>query len=76
MLADYTLKTLDLWFWFGAFTSSVYLQCLLTNDDGFGKRYLEVAKSAKAVHPWLVEQFNRTLAEEQAMMQAFGSPDT
>lgn len=75
MLADYALKTLDLWFWFGAFVSAIYLTILDDGDREFSGRYMEVARQAQAVYPWLTEQFNRTLAEEQAAhMASNGSP--
>ena len=66
MLADYALKTLNLWFWFGAFVSFVYLPVLAKTDRGFKKDYDAAAKMAQDVAPWLTEQFNRTLAQEQA----------
>lgn len=68
MLADYALKTLDLWFWFGAFITFVYLPVLGRVNPDFKRTYDAAATSAREVVPWLVEQFNRTLAQEQAAM--------
>jgi acyl-homoserine lactone acylase PvdQ len=69
MLADYALKTLDLWFWFGAFVSFAYLPVLYEADPKWKKGYDAAVKMARAVSPWLVEQFSRTLAQEQAEME-------
>lgn len=66
MLADYALKTLNLWFWFGAFVSFAYLPVLAKSDPSFKDSYDAAAKMAQDVAPWLVEQFNRVLAQEQA----------
>lgn len=66
MLADYALKTLNLWFWFGAFVSFIYLDVLASADPNFKTQYDRAAKMAEDVAPWLVEQFNRVLSEEQA----------
>jgi hypothetical protein len=66
LLVDYALKTLNLWFWFGAFISFIHLPLLAKTDPEFMKDYDVAAKMAQEVAPWLVEQFNRTLAQEQA----------
>jgi hypothetical protein len=69
MLADYALKTLDLWFWFGAFVTFVYLPTLYEADAIFFKSGYDAAvKMAREVSPRLVEQFNRTLVQEQNHM--------
>ena len=65
MLADYALRTLDLWYWFGAFSTSVYLPVLAKDDPGIMESYHVAEKKAQEVMPWLVEQFNRVLAEER-----------
>ena len=69
MLADYALKTLNLWFWFGAFIGFVYLPVLAKADPEFKEDYDAAAKMAQEVAPWLAEQFSRTLAQEKAEMQ-------
>ena len=69
MLADLALKTLNLWFWFGAFMSFVYLPVLAKADPDFKEDYDAAAKMAQEVAPWLAEQFNRTLVQEQAEMR-------
>ena len=69
MLADLALKTLNLWFWFGAFMSFVYLPVLAKADPDFKEDYDAAAKMAQKVAPWLAEQFNRTLVQEQAEMR-------
>ena len=70
MLADYALKTLDLWYWFGAFSSFVYLPVLAKDDDPSIMASYQVAeKKAKEVMPWLVEQFDRLLAEDQEELE-------
>jgi hypothetical protein len=68
MLADYALKTLDLWFWFGAFVAFVYRRTLYEADANFKSGYDAAVKMAREVSPWLVEQFNRTLAQERNHM--------
>ncbi len=69
MLADYALKTLNLWFWFEAFIVFAYLPVLAKTDPNILEEHATAAKTAKEVAPWLVEQFNRTLAQEQAEMR-------
>jgi hypothetical protein len=69
LLADYALKTLNLWFWFGAFVTFVYMPMLHQADVNFRRGYLAAAKMAREVAPWLTEQFNRTLAQEQDHME-------
>ncbi len=69
MLADFALKTLNLWFWFGAFIGFVYAPLLVNADPGFKNDYDAAARMAQEVTPWLVEQFNRTLAQEQEEFQ-------
>ena len=69
MLSDYALKTLNLWFWFGAFISFIHLPVLAKTDPSFKKDYDAAAKMAQEVAPWLVEQYNRVLAQEQAEFQ-------
>ncbi len=66
MLADYALKTLDLWFWFGAFVAFVYMPLLAEADQNLIESYDTAAKKAASVSPWLVQQFNHVLAQEQA----------
>ena len=46
MLADYALKTLSLWFWFGASVSFVHLPLLARTDPTFKKSYDDAAKMA------------------------------
>jgi len=65
LLADYALKTLNLWFWYGAFVSHTYADTLHEADPEFLRTYHNVSEEAKHVASWLVEQFNRVLAEEQ-----------
>jgi hypothetical protein len=69
LLADYALKTLDLWFWFGAFATDVYVPVLGGEARKIVNAYHQAADLAKVVSPWLVEQYNRVLAEEQEEMR-------
>ena len=69
MLSDYALKTLNLWFWFGAFIGFAYLPVLARADPDLLEMHAAAAKMAREVAPWLAEQFNRTLAQEQAEMR-------
>lgn len=69
LLADHTLKTPDLWFWFGAVVSFAYLPLLSKCDPDFHTDYMAVAKMAQEVAPWPTKQFNRVPAQEQAGMQ-------
>ncbi|MBW9062013.1 hypothetical protein JNB71_01670 [Rhizobium herbae] len=66
LLADYALKTLNLWNWFGVFVSFVYLDVLEKNDPEIMKNYESAKKMAQDVASWLSEQFNRVLLQEQA----------
>jgi hypothetical protein len=69
LLADYALKTLNLWFWCGAFASHIYSDILEKADPQFFRTYLSVSEEAKRVAGWLAEQYNRVLAEEQEAMR-------
>jgi hypothetical protein len=69
LLADYALKTLDLWYWFGAFATAVYLPVLGSETRRILDHYHVTAEAAKVVSPWLSEQYNRVLAEEQDEMR-------
>jgi hypothetical protein len=72
MLADYALKTLNLWFWFAAFVTFAYRDVLFRTDPELLKIYRDTAEAAKPVAAWLCEQFNRILAEEQVEMRGQG----
>jgi hypothetical protein len=69
LIADYALKTLDLWFWFGAVVVSAYLPVLGRANPGIITNYHDAAETAKAVSSWLVAQYNRVLIQEQAEMK-------
>jgi len=73
LLADYALKTLNLWFWFGAFIALVYLPLLGKSEPEILKSYYAAADRATEVSQWLVAQYNRVLAEEQAEMRKIGT---
>jgi len=66
MLADYALRTLNLWFWFGAVVNWIYLPVIIKANQNYNDGYDEAAKKAKEVASYLSEQFNRTLAQEKA----------
>jgi hypothetical protein len=72
MLADYALKTLNLWFWFAAFVAFAYRDVLSQTDPVLLKTYNDVAEAAKPIAAWLREQFDRVLAEEQDEMRGHG----
>jgi hypothetical protein len=65
MLADYALKTVNLWFWFGAAIHWIYVPVLSTAKPRFKDTYDEAAKMAQEVTTYLAEQYNRTLKQEQ-----------
>ena len=66
LLADYALKTLDLWFWFAALVSWIYLPVISEANPIFKEGYDEATTTAKEVASFLVEQFNLTLRQEKA----------
>jgi hypothetical protein len=68
LLADYALKTLSLWFWFGAVVHWIYLPVLGEIKPSVKESYDAAANAAKNVTSYLSEQFNRTLAQEKAEM--------
>jgi hypothetical protein len=68
MLADYALKTVSLWFWFGAVINWIYLPVLREVQPGVKESYYAATNAAKDVTSYLAEQFNRTLAQEKAEM--------
>jgi hypothetical protein len=72
LLADYALKTPNLWFWFAAFVTFTYRDVLAQTDPELFKSYNNAAEVAKPVAAWLREQFNRVLTEEQAEMRSHG----
>jgi hypothetical protein len=53
MLADYALKTLNLWYWFKAFVSFAYLHASAKTDPDFTESLDAVAKMAQEVAPGL-----------------------
>jgi len=67
MLADYALKTVNLWFWFGAVVHWMYLPILSEVEPSFKESYDKAANMAKEVAAYLAEQYNRTLAQEQEL---------
>jgi hypothetical protein len=67
MLADYALKTLNLWFWFAAFVAFTYRDVISKSDPELLDVYHDAAHAAKPVAAWLRDQFNRVLAEEQQL---------
>lgn len=69
LLADYALKTLDLWYWFGAFIGFAYLPVLAKVDPQIVDEQVAVGKMAKQVAPWLAEQHDRVLAQEQTKVK-------
>jgi hypothetical protein len=67
LLADYALKTLNLWFWFGAVIQWIYLPILIEAHPDFKMDYYdEAANKATEVAAYLSEQFARVLAQEKA----------
>jgi hypothetical protein len=72
MLADYALKTLDLWFWFAAFVAFTYRDVLSRSDPDLLGTYNDAAETAKSIAAWLREQFNRVLAQEQSEIGGHG----
>ena len=69
LLADYALRTLELWYWFGAFLGSVYLNIMSDQTPDFGRAYLAVSREAPKIKSWLIEQHNRALEEERVYME-------
>jgi hypothetical protein len=69
LLADYGLKTLNLWFWFAAFVAFTYRDIVDKIDPELAQSYSDVARDAKPLAAWLHEQFNRVLAEEKTEMR-------
>ena len=67
LLAYYALKTLNLWFWFGAFITYSNKVFLAKIDPDIRKDYLAASKKAQEVAPWLIEQFDHVLAQEKAI---------
>jgi hypothetical protein len=72
LLADYALKTLNLWVWFAAFLMFTYRDLLSQGKPGLLKTYNDAAEAAKPITAWLHDQFNRVLAEEQDEMRKHG----
>jgi hypothetical protein len=65
MLADYALKSLNLWFWFATFVTFTYRDVLFQTNPEVLNAYRETTEAAKPVAAWLQKQFNLVLAEEQ-----------
>jgi hypothetical protein len=72
MLADYALKTMNLWYWFAAFVAFAYREALCRTDPKLLEAYHDTVDAAKPVAAWLREQFNRVLVQEQAEMRQQG----
>lgn len=69
LLADYALKTLNLWFWLAAFLTFTYRDLLSQTKPELLKTYNDTAEAAKPIAAWLHDQFNRVLGEEQHEMR-------
>jgi hypothetical protein len=63
LLADYCIRTLSLWFWFGAFLRYTYKEILSQYDPSLPRAYHGAAASSQTAKQWLSEQYNRLLAE-------------
>ena len=72
LLADYALKTLNLWFWFAGFVAFTYRDIVDKVDPELAQSFLDAATDAKPLAALLREQFNRVLAEEKAEMRGHG----
>ncbi|MCP5366737.1 MAG: hypothetical protein H6907_10030 [Hyphomicrobiales bacterium] len=64
MLADYALRTLNLWYWFAAFVAFAYLPVLAKSDHEFNESHDAAAKKAQEVTPWLTEQDNHVFTQK------------
>jgi hypothetical protein len=67
MLADYALKTLNLWFWFAAFLGFMYRDLVSRTNPELFKAYHHSAEAVKPIASWLHEELNRALAEQAAL---------
>jgi hypothetical protein len=75
LLADYALRTLNLWFWFAAFVAFTYREVLFQANPKLLTAHHDAAEAAKPIAAWLREQFNRVLAQEQAEMRGRQNTD-
>lgn len=69
LLADYALKTLELWHWFGAFIGFAYLPVVARADPEIIDEHIAVREMAQHVARWLGEQHDRVLAQEKPEME-------
>jgi hypothetical protein len=76
LLADYAIKTVNMWFWFSAAISFIYFDLVREADPNFHNTYRDISESAKAIAEWLGEQFNRVLVQERAEMGKLGPTRT
>lgn len=73
MLADYALKTLNLWFWFGAFVVYVNKEIIARHAPEILDFYRSVSADAGPIAKWLVDRYNEVLAEEIKLMRGTSS---
>jgi hypothetical protein len=69
VLADYAIKMVQLWFWFGAIVSFRYAELASSKISTYSKNYHEAAETADQTLKWLAEQFNHVLKEERREMR-------
>lgn len=62
-VADYCAKHLELWFWFCLTVAWFYRKQIVRRDPSFRDAHNGARQDAQAVKKWLIEQYNRVLAE-------------
>jgi hypothetical protein len=72
MLADYSIKTIELWFWFAAFVVSTNIAIISKDDQELLSIYRKASEAARPILNWFREQFNRVIHEERAEMLKSG----
>jgi hypothetical protein len=65
MVSDFCIKNLEMWFWLTATITYFYRKTVDAEDCGYFDTYRQSAKEAQEVRAWLVDNFNRLLAEAQ-----------
>ncbi len=65
ILADYCIKTLEMWFWLTATVTYYYHKVIAKHDKTYFDTYMKAAEDAKKVNQWLVENYNNLLKEAQ-----------
>ncbi|GEM_PF-1404919 len=69
LIADYCMKHLILWFWYGAFSIYTYREAVVKHDPGCIEAYHRASSEAPIVMKWLNSNYKNVLEEWKQVMK-------